>query len=139
MQVEQLMSRSLEATFKDTTIAEAASLMRQKDIGFLPIIDGTQLVGVVTDRDLAIRGIEAGRDPDSIPVAEVMTRDVETVMRDSDVLDAVKRMKERQIQRLVVVESDGHYEGVLSLGDLARAMDNEQLVGETLREIVQPP
>lgn len=138
MLLKELMTDAVEATSKTSTVAEAAGQMRASDIGFLPVIEGTELVGVLTDRDIAIRGVIPGRDPDSIPVEEIMTRDVHTVQQDADSADAIRRMQDQQIQRLLVVDSDGHYAGVVSLGDLARQCDDAPSVGQTMEKIAAP-
>lgn len=135
MIVRDLMTETVEATSKTASVAEAAQLMRRADIGFLPILDGMRFVGVLTDRDIAIRGVIPGRDPDTIAVEEIMTGDVQTVQQDADVNEAIRLMQEQQIQRLVVVGSDGHYAGIVTLGDLARALDDQKSLGETLESI----
>lgn len=138
MQLNQLTGRRMEAASHDSTAAEAAAVMRRQDIGFLPVIDGTRLVGVVTDRDLVVRGIDPGKDPDKVPLSEIMTPDVVTISCDAELPTAAEVMKNRQIRRLVLMGRDGHYEGVVTLGDLARVLDDDRVVCGTLRQIAQP-
>jgi CBS domain-containing protein len=101
---------------KDSLFA-AAVAMREHDIGFIPVVEGSRLVGVVTDRDLVIRGL-AGKHPGSASVMEVLSDDVQTISPHLSVDEAVTRMAANQIRRLPVVDN-GELKGVVSLGDLA--------------------
>ncbi|WP_253944826.1 CBS domain-containing protein [Paenibacillus sp. NEAU-GSW1] len=120
------------ATLKDN-IYELAVLMKKHDIGFIPIVEGTKLIGVVTDRDLVVRGY-AEKHSGSTSVETVMTSDVETISPDASADEAVKRMASHQIRRLVVVEN-GHLAGVLAIGDLAVRNVLVQEAGEALSHI----
>jgi CBS domain-containing protein len=138
MQLRDVMSRTVEAVSKDNSVAEAAQIMRDREIGFLPVIDGTELLGVVTDRDIVLRAVFAGKDPQSIRLADVASENVQTVQADADIDEAFSLMQQQQVQRLLVVDSDGHYEGVVSIGDLARQTGDEKQVGATCEQIAQP-
>lgn len=115
------MSRFPESVRPGATIAEAAVRMRAFDVGFLPVVSGSELIGVVTDRDLVVRGMGDGRNPDRTPVSEVMTTEIVTCEEDA-LLDSVARsMVVMEVRRVLVVEAGGSPVGVVSLADLARA------------------
>ncbi|MCA0753921.1 CBS domain-containing protein [Paenibacillus sp. N4] len=115
--VKQIMSTDcVTATLQDN-VYELALKMKQHDIGFIPILEGKKLAGVVTDRDLVIRGI-AEKHPGSAAVEEVMTNHVDSITSDTSADDAAKLMASKQIRRLPVVDN-GELVGVLAIGDLA--------------------
>ncbi|MFF2484151.1 CBS domain-containing protein [Paenibacillus sp. NPDC058071] len=111
-----MSKESVTATLQDN-IYELAVLMKKHDIGFVPIVDGKKLVGVVTDRDLVVRGY-AEKHPGSTSVEQVMTTDIETISPEASADEAAKLMASRKIRRLAVVDN-GELAGVLAIGDLA--------------------
>lgn len=131
--VKEIMSTDcVTATTKDN-IYECAVLMKQHDIGFVPIVEGRKLVGVVTDRDLVIRGY-AEKHSGSTSVTEVMTKNIESVPSTTSVHECAKLMAANQIRRLPVVDN-GELVGVVSLGDLAIREIFVNEAGETLSGI----
>lgn len=138
MQLKDIMTRSVEAIRQDATLREAADRMAALDVGFLPVCDGETPLGVVTDRDIVVRGVAAGRDPQGTRIADIMTLDVETLPEETDVREAARLMKERQIRRVVVDDGQGHICGVVSLGDLAVDTSDEGVYAEALEEISRP-
>jgi CBS domain-containing protein len=118
------------------TLGEAATLMKQEDCGSIPVVEGGRLVGIVTDRDIVVRGVAAGKDPKTQRVSEVMSANPVTIGPDNDVSDAETKMADRQIRRLPVVDG-GKLVGIIVTAQIARA-GNERKVGETLKEISEP-
>jgi CBS domain-containing protein len=116
--VGEVMTRDPVTVQSDATIVDAARLMRDRDIGPLVVVDSDQVRGIVTDRDLVVRGLADGRDPNSVRIADVCTGDVETVSPDEPIADAVRRMEQRDVRRLPVVEG-GRPVGIVAMGDLA--------------------
>src|SRR3954462_11221024 len=104
MQVSEILTREVETIRPDTTAREAAQRMRSMDVGALPVCDGRRLLGMVTARDLTLRILAEGRDPNATPVRDAMTPDVCYAFEDDDVQRAAQLMKERQIRRLPVVD-----------------------------------
>ena len=133
MKVRELMTTEPITVETKATLGEVATLMKQKDCGSIPVVEGRRLVGIVTDRDIVVRGVAAGKDPKTQRVSEVMSADPVTVGPDDDVTDAEKKMADRQIRRLPVVEG-GKLVGIIVTAQIARA-GNERKVGETLKEI----
>jgi CBS domain-containing protein len=132
------MTRDVQVVAPDATIREAAALMKALDIGPLPVCDGRTLLGVVTDRDLAVRATAEGRDPNTTRVREVMSAGVVTAFEDDDVRDAAKLMQREQIRRLLVLSRDKLLVGIVSLGDVATEAGDAKLAGRTLEEISEP-
>src|SRR5688572_4360546 len=118
--IKDIMTRDVECATPDMTIKDAAETMKFKDIGSLPVCDGRKLVGIVTDRDITIRAVAAGRDPGSTKVGEVMTGRVITVREDADLKEAERLMHDHQLRRLPVVDAGGELVGYLALAKVAR-------------------
>ena len=137
MQVSQILTREVETIRPDTTVREAAERMRSMDVGSLPVCDGRNLLGMVTDRDITIRITAEGRDAATTPVKAAMTPDVSFVFEDQDVQDAARIMREQQIRRLPVLSRDKQLVGIVALGDIAQT-GNDRLSGDALGQISEP-
>jgi CBS domain-containing protein len=120
----------------DKSVAYAAKMMRDEDVGLAPIVEGEQLVGTLTDRDIAIRVVAEGRDPESTKVQEVATTHLVTVDPQQDLDEALRLMAQHQVRRLPVVEEDGRLVGVIAQADVAREGD-ERRTGEVVEKISQ--
>lgn len=116
--VGEVMTRNPVTVGTDATIVDAARLMRDRDIGPLVVVAGETVQGIVTDRDIVVRAVAEGRDPSTVRISEVCTVDVETVSPDEPISDVVRRMEQRDVRRLPVVEG-GRPVGIVSMGDLA--------------------
>jgi CBS domain-containing protein len=138
MQIREIMSRDVKLASPDDTLQEAAMMMAELDTGALPVGENDRLVGMITDRDIVIRGDAAGCDPTTTPVERVMTREaVKYCYEDDDVDDVARNMASQQVRRLPVVNRDKRLVGILSLGDIARrrADGADQASAEALRGI----
>jgi len=136
MQISEIMSRHPLTLSPDQTVREAAEIMERAECGFLPVGENDRLVGMLTDRDIAIRGVGRGKGPDCA-VREAMTDDVR-YCRDTDEAEAVARnMGEQQIRRLPVVDGNDRLVGVVSLGDLALHAGGGA-AGDALEDISRP-
>jgi CBS domain-containing protein len=122
--VKDVMHAGAETIGPDDTIKRAASLMQAVDVGPLPVCDGERIVGIITDRDITVRAVAAGRDP-STPVREAMTTDIIYVRPDQDVDDAIELMQRHEVRRLPVIE-DGRLVGMVALADLARKTSEQR-------------
>ena len=116
--VEEIMTRNPRTVDAPDTIADAARVMRDSDIGDVVVMEDGQVSGIVTDRDIVVRAVSEGRDPDSTPVRDVCTTGVETIEPEASVDDALSLMREKDIRRLPVAKN-GRPVGIISLGDLA--------------------
>ncbi len=134
-QVRDLMTESPTTCEPSTTVVEAARVMASEDVGPVPIVDGERLVGIVTDRDLVVRDLAEGKDPQATTAGEIASSDLTTVTPDSDVQEALELMSASQVRRLPVVEN-GQLVGIVAQADVARAVDEEQ-TGEVVQDISQ--
>jgi CBS domain-containing protein len=116
--VEEVMTRDPRTVSASDMIVDAARVMNEADIGDVIVVEGDEIKGIVTDRDIVVRAIAEGRDPQSTSVSDVGTPSVETIEPGASVDDALRKMREADIRRLPVVE-DGRPVGIISLGDLA--------------------
>ena len=133
MRVADVMTADVQVASPNDTIAQVARRMSEIDSGVMPVVQGDEIVGLITDRDIVIRVVGENRDSE-IAVSEVMTSNVETCRADDKLKEATKRMADLQIRRLLVVDDHGKLAGVLSLGDVARE-HSARAVGEALEEI----
>ena len=136
MRIRDAMSRDVQVARPDDSLQNVAHRMGQGDFGFLPVADGDQLIGVITDRDIAVRAVGSGAMP-SARVAEYLSRDALVVREDEDIKVALDLMRSRQIRRLAVIDKDGRLVGVISLGDLSNRV-KEKYAGEALEDISRP-
>lgn len=136
--INEIMTRNVKTIGPETTLIDAAREMRELDIGFMPVCDGERVVGTVTDRDITIRGVARGLDPNSTPISDVMnTGHVLFCFDDEDLEQAARLMRDAQIRRLPVMNREKKLVGVVALADVARAAD-ERLSGETLGGVSTP-
>jgi CBS domain-containing protein len=135
MQVSECMSRHVEVVDPNTTLREAARTMAKIDAGVLPVGENDRLVGMITDRDIAVRAVAEGHGPDA-RVAEVMSPEVKYCFDDADADEVLDNMGELQLRRMPVVDHDKRLVGIVSIGDLSKKEEGES--GEALREITQP-
>ncbi len=138
MLVKDMMTRDPQTIAPDATLQQAAEKMKKLDVGVLPVCDGDRLVGMVTDRDLAIRGVAACCDPADTRVSAVMTEDALHCYEDDDVQDAVQTMEDAQIRRIAVFNRNERLIGIVSLGDIATRLHDDQISGEALERISEP-
>jgi CBS domain-containing protein len=133
-----VMTRNPVYARPDDTVASVARLMKENDIGPVPIVDDNsskRLVGIVTDRDLAIKVVAAGRDPQTTPVKEVMTTNVITCRNDDDIETALDAMSTQQLRRIPVVDDRNMLLGIIAQADIATRMDSPEKTGEVVKEI----
>ena len=135
-QIRELMTASPSAIDAEKPVAYAAKMMRDEDVGLAPIVEGDRLVGTLTDRDIAIRVVAEGRDPESTTVREVASTDVVTIDPAQSLDEALRLMAQHQVRRLPVVEEDGRLVGVLAQADIARHGDDSQ-TGQVVEKISQ--
>lgn len=128
--VEDLMARIVVQMPAETPVVEAARAMRHQQIGDVLVIDGGQLVGVVTDRDIVVRGIANQKNPATTPLGEIASRDLVIIRPDALVSQALALMRERAVRRLVVMDVPGTLVGVVSIGDIAIEVAPESTLGK---------
>lgn len=135
MRVSQAMTSNVRLASPDHTIREIAKLMADSDSGFIPLGENDRLVATITDRDLAVRAVAAGKGPDT-PVREVMTRDVKYCYEDDEVENVARNMAEIKVRRMPVLNRDKRLVGVIALGDIAKSARNA--AAEAMAEVSMP-
>ena len=139
MQVKDIMTRGVECARPGDSMASAAHKMKDLNVGALPVCgDEDTLVGMVTDRDITVRGTAEVIPPRLGLVSDVMTKGIIYCFEDQDVTEAARLMKENQVRRLVVLNRDKRLVGIVSLGDLAVETGDEKLAGSALEGVSEP-
>ena len=118
----------------DKPVAYAAKMMKDEDVGFAPIVEGDRLVGTLTDRDIAVKVVAEGKDPQATLVREVAATDMVTVQPEQELSEALQLMARNQIRRLPVVEEGGRLVGVVAQGDVAQEAESQK-VGRMVEDI----
>lgn len=136
MQAQELMTRDVNIASPDETLRKVARRMAELDVGALPVSEDDRLVGMVTDRDIAVRGIAEGKGPKA-KVRDVMTPDIKYCFEDQEVDEIAANMADIQLRRLPVVDRDKRLVGILSLGDIATSGDPDKAI-EALSGISRP-
>ena len=134
MKIRDVMTRTAHLTSPDGTLRHAAQMMKECDCGVLPVADGDRLIGMITDRDIAVRGIADGKGPDA-RVRDAMTDEVMYCFEDEDIQHICQNMAEIQVRRLPVVNREKRLVGIVSLSDLAKKEAN---AAKALRGIARP-
>ena len=135
--IRDLMSSNPCAIDADKPVAYAAKMMKQEDVGLAPVVEGDRLVGTLTDRDIVVRVVAEGKDPQTVSVRQVASTDLVTVAPEQELDEALRLMANMQVRRLPVVEGDGRLVGVLAQADIAREAKEKQ-TGQLVEDISQP-
>jgi CBS domain-containing protein len=132
--IREIMTSNPSTVEPDKTVVDAARIMKQEDAGVVPVTENGRLTGMVTDRDIAIRVVAEGKDPQSTTVREVASKDLVTIDPQQNLDEALRLMAKHQVRRLPVVEEDGRLVGVVAQADVARQADDTQ-TGQVVQEI----
>lgn len=137
MKVREAMTRDVRLVRPDQTIRDAAKLMAELDIGALPVEENDRLVGMITDRDIAVRAVAEGKSPDT-RVRDAMSKEVKYAYEDQSIEEVTQNMGDLRVRRLPVLDRDKRLVGILSLGDLAIDEGAQDEAGEALGRISRP-
>jgi CBS domain-containing protein len=132
--IRDLMTRSPRTVDTAGSAADAARLMRDEDVGLIPIVESDRLVGTITDRDIAVRLVAEGKSPEKTRVADIASRELVTIDPDQDVDEALRLMAKHQVRRLPVVEEDGKLVGIVAQADIAKHVPAVQ-TGDVVEKI----
>jgi len=135
MRVGDVMTRDVETVSADLSLMAAARRMQRRDIGFLPVVENDVVIGVITDRDITLRGLGEGRTPQLTTVREIMTPAAVWCYENNVLTEAVELMEENHVRRLLVLNRERNVVGLLSLDDLAAHMSSDRLLGIVLRKV----
>jgi CBS domain-containing protein len=128
------MTKNVRTATRDMSLGDVASMMRDGDMGAVPVVDGVKLIGIVTDRDIVVRGVADGKTTDTA-IDEVMTTELFSVAPGDFVFEAIRLMGDKQVRRIPVVNADGSLAGIIAMADVALEMEDEKEIAETLEEI----
>lgn len=134
MQIKDVMTPEVQLISPETTLAAAAAIMRDRDFGALPVAENDRLVGMLTDRDIAVRGVAAGRDPKTTAAREIMSPKILYCRDDQDIGEVAQSMGKQRLRRYPVINRAKRLVGIVSLADLTRSGDTKA-AGESLRHI----
>jgi CBS domain-containing protein len=134
--IRDLMTTNPATVSPDDPVIEAARIMRDEDVGIVPILEGDRLFGTVTDRDITIRVVAEGTNAQSTPVREVASTQLVTIDPGQDLEEALRLMAKHQVRRLPIVEEDGRLVGIVAQADIARAGEDAK-TGEVVQQISQ--
>lgn len=137
MEVRQLMSKKVRITAPTENLQTAARLMAEADVGALPVGENDRLIGMVTDRDIVVRGLGTGRDPSKTSIRDVMSDGIDYCFEYEDVDQVATKMAQLQVRRLPVLNRERRLVGIVSLGDISRKAEN-QISGSALRRVSEP-
>ena len=137
MQAKEVMTSNIRIIPSNTSVQAAAELMRQMDIGLLPVTEDGRIVGMLTDRDIAIRAVAEGADPGATPAREIMSRDVVSCYEDEDTRQVATVMEQNRVRRVVVVNRQNEAVGIISVDDLALYPETKRLAHEVVKQFVK--
>lgn len=137
MKIQEIMTTDVTSVAPDTSVVEAAKLMKAEDIGSVPVCEQSKVVGILTDRDIIIRSVAEGKNPQATKVSEIMSSKVETVTPDTDLDEVSNLMSDRQIRRVPVVENN-KLVGIVALSDIALEDEFYMEASEALTDISKP-
>jgi CBS domain-containing protein len=136
----EVMTRNPISALPDDTVVMVAQIMKERDIGPVPVVEdkiSRKVIGIVTDRDLAMKVVATGHDPNTTLVRDVMTKDVVTCREDDDVQTALNAMAKHQLRRIPVVDAEDALVGIIAQADVATRIDEPEKTGEVVKEISQ--
>jgi len=139
MQAKDIMTKSVKCISPEMRVQDAASEMKTLDVGFLPVCEGDRLAGTLTDRDIALRVVGEGRNPQDCTTRDVMTTEVYWCYEDQTTDEVADFMAAKEIRRVVILNRDKRLAGVISIGDLSKARGEQKRAGQTLKEIAEAP
>jgi CBS domain-containing protein len=134
MRCREIMTKNVKTAARDTSLRDVAVIMRDGDVGAVPVVENGKLVGIVTDRDIVVRSIADGKNADS-KAGDAMTSELFTVKPDDFVFQAIRLMGDKQVRRVPVVDESGALAGIIAMADVALEMEDEREIAETLEEI----
>jgi CBS domain-containing protein len=130
----EIMTKNVRTATRDMSLRDVAAMMRDGDMGAVPVVDGGKLIGIVTDRDMVVRVIAEGKDASTL-ISEAMTTDLFTVSPEDFVFEAIRLMGDKQIRRIPVIDNEGALAGIIAIADVALETEDAREIAETLEEI----
>jgi CBS domain-containing protein len=137
--IRDVMTPNPECVTEKDSIRDVARIMKDQDTGVVPVVDGKKIIGLITDRDIVVRGLAEGKNLENMRVNELMTKSVRSVREDASVNEALEMMGNSEIRRVPVVNQNDELVGILSLGDIASQTNQDGKVGQAVETISEAP
>ena len=137
--VRDVMTANPECVSDKDSIRDVARIMKDQDTGVVPVVDGRKIIGLITDRDIVVRGLAEGKNLENVRVNELMTRSVRSVREDASLNEALELMSNAEIRRVAVVNGNDELVGIVSLGDIASQGNQDGKVGKAVEAISEAP
>jgi len=137
--VRDVMTANPECVSDKDSIRDVARIMKDQDTGVVPVVDGRKIIGLITDRDIVVRGLAEGKNLENVRVNELMTRSVRSVREDASLNEALELMSNAEIRRVAVVNGNDELVGIVSLGDIASQGNQDGKVGKAVEQISEAP
>ncbi len=138
-QIRDVMTANPECVSGNDSLTDVARIMKDRDTGVVPVVDGRKIIGLITDRDIVVRGLAEGKNIENATASDLMTTHVRTVRDDASVNDALALMNSAEVRRVAVVNSNDELVGIVSLGDISVKSDKDDKVGKTVESISGAP
>ena len=133
--IREVMTSNPECVTQQDNIRDAARIMKSQDSGVVPVVDGKKIVGIITDRDIVVRGLAEGKNLADARVSELMSKSVRTLREDASVDEALELMSSADIRRLPIVNGSDELVGIVSIGDISKGATRDDKVGRTVESI----
>jgi CBS domain-containing protein len=137
--IRDVMTLNPECVSERDSIRDVARIMKDQDTGVVPVVDGKKIIGLITDRDIVVRGLAEGKNLENMRVNELMTKSVRSVREDASVGEALELMSSAEIRRVAVVNGNNELVGIVSLGDIASQTNQDGRVGQAVENISEAP
>lgn len=137
--VRDVMTSNPETVTDQDSIRDVARIMKDQDTGVVPVVDGRKIIGMITDRDIVVRGLAEGKDLGNVRVNEIMTKSVRSVREDATVDEALNMMSSADIRRVAVVNNNDELVGIVSIGDISTNTNQDGKVGQAVESISEAP
>lgn len=138
-QIRDVMTANPECVSERDSLRDVARIMKDRDTGVVPVVDGRKIIGLITDRDIVVRGLAEGKNLDNATAADLMTKHVRSVRDDASVNEALELMSSAEVRRVAVVDKNDELVGIVSLGDISISTDKDSKVGKTIENISEAP
>jgi len=137
--IRDVMTPNPECVSEKDSIRDVARIMKDQDTGVVPVVEGKKIIGLITDRDIVVRGLAEGKNLENVRVNELMTKSVRSVREDSSVGEALDLMSNAEIRRIAVVNHNDELVGIVSLGDIASQTNQDGRIGQAVENISEAP
>lgn len=137
--IRDVMTPNPECVSEKDSLRDVARIMKDQDTGVVPVVDGKRIIGLITDRDIVVRGLAEGKNLENVSVNEIMTKSVRSVREDASVTEVLEMMGNAEIRRVPVVNSNDELVGIVSLGDIAAQGNQDGKVGRAVENISEAP